>query len=159
MLIPIGLSIRPIGVKSNSEKERMTKKIVIIVTNHNQIGDTGKQTGWYLPEVAHPYHVFVSNGFKVDFASPLGGAAPVDEGSVKSFEKDKISVEFIENKEIQDQIQNSLKISDLKASDYVALFFAGGHGPMYDIPQHEPVQKLSAEIYENNGVGKKKKKN
>eukprot|EP01080_Neovahlkampfia_damariscottae_P010976 gene10976-3683_t len=130
----------------------MTKRIVIIVTNHNQIGNTGKQTGWYLPEVAHPYHVFVSNGYKVDFASPLGGPAPVDEGSVTAFSEDKVSVEFYSNKKIQDEIQNSLKISDLNAKDYDALFFAGGHGPMYDIPQHEPVQKLAANIYENKGV-------
>jgi putative intracellular protease/amidase len=127
-------------------------KVVIILTNHNQIGNTGIQTGWYLPEVAHPYHVFVENGFTVDFASPLGGATPIDEGSVKSFKEEKICQEFLANTKAQEQTQNSLKVSDLSAKDYVALFFAGGHGPMYDIPQHEETQKLAAAIYENSGV-------
>jgi len=134
------------------QSKKEMSKIVIVVTNNSVLGKSGKQTGYYLPEVAHPYDVFTKNGFKVDFASPLGGYAPVDEGSVREVEKDKLCMEFHNDPKMQEALKNTKKIEDLKASDYVALFIAGGHGPVFDIPQHEPTQKLASDVYKNGGV-------
>ena len=55
----------------------MVKRVLIVLTSHDQLGQTGNKTGWYLPEVAHPYHVFKSKGYVVDFISPKGGKAPM----------------------------------------------------------------------------------
>jgi putative intracellular protease/amidase len=127
-------------------------KILIIVTNQNIIPKNNKQTGYYLPEVAHPYHVFIQAGFAVDFASPLGGLSPCDEGSIQAYANDKICQEFQKDEKVQHALKHTHKVEDLKSSDYAAIFFAGGHGPMFDIPTHKPTLKISAEIYEAHGV-------
>ena len=66
----------------------MSNKVIIAVTNHDRLGDTGQKTGWYLPEVAHPYNVFIKAGLQVTFVSPKGGKAPM----VRSFKYCYISV-------------------------------------------------------------------
>lgn len=126
--------------------------VLLIVTNHEQLGKTGKKTGYYLPEAAHPYYVFVKNGFKVVFASPNGGKSPCDEGSIKAFEKDEECVKFLNDKSIQDQLENTHKISELNPKDFVAAVFVGGHGPVFDIPEHKPTQDFVSAVYENSGV-------
>jgi putative intracellular protease/amidase len=95
------------------------------------LGNTGKQTGFYLPEVAHPYHIFVSNNYEVVFASPKGGESPCDEGSIKSYKNDKICVDFWNDLEIKKLLKNTHQSSDLSYKDYKAIYFAGGHGLNY----------------------------
>lgn len=107
--------------------------ILIVVTNHEQLGNTGKKTGYYLPEAAHPYYVFVKNGFKVVFASPKGGKSPCDESSISAFSKDEECVKFLNDKDIQNQLENTHKIEDLNPKDFVCVFYAGGHGPVSEI--------------------------
>jgi len=130
----------------------MSTAILIAVTNNNKLGNTGKQTGWYLPEVSHPYDEFVKAGFKVDFVSPKGGVAPVDEGSVKTYENDASCAAFLKNEEALKKLKNTFSPSQIKAKEYKALYFAGGHGPMYDMPDCKEMQQLATQIYENKGV-------
>jgi len=126
--------------------------ILIAVTNNDKLGNTGKQTGWYLPEVAHPYDVFVSAGYSVDFVSPKGGNAPVDENSVQNYNKDPSCIEFLKNEVALNKLKNTIKPSEVNPKDYKTLFFAGGHGPMFDMPDCKEMAQLATSIYENNGV-------
>ncbi|KAL6070871.1 Type 1 glutamine amidotransferase domain-containing protein [Balamuthia mandrillaris] len=128
------------------------KVVVIVVTNHDKLGNTGKQTGWYLPEVAHPHKVFVDNGYQVVFVSPKGGKAPVDEGSVTAFKDDPVSTDFLKNDKVTAELQNTKSPSQIDPSKVQAIFYAGGHGPMFDLPEDEQVAKLATAIYENGGV-------
>lgn len=123
-------------------------KILIVLTNCDKLGDTGHKTGWYLPEVAHPYHVFKEANFDVEFLSPLGGKAPMDPGSGEQFASDPQCQAFLANKEAMGAIENTKTTNDVKASDYKAIFYAGGHGPMFDLADCKHVAELCTEMYE-----------
>ncbi|KAE9410387.1 class I glutamine amidotransferase-like protein [Gymnopus androsaceus JB14] len=105
----------------------------------------GGQTGWYLPEAAHPYYVLAPH-FKVDFASPKGANPPVDEGSVKNF-TDKESVEFLKDETVKAKFTSAKKLSDVDAKDYDAIFYVGGHGPVLDLATDPVNIKLASDFY------------
>lgn len=125
-------------------------KVLIVVTSHAQLGATGKPTGWYLPEVAHPYYALTSAGFAVDFASPLGGKAPMDPKSVHS--DDDESARFLADPALSERIANTLRPDAIDPKNYGAIVYAGGHGTMWDFPGDEKLARLASAIYENGGV-------
>lgn len=129
-------------------------KVIIVLTNHGDLGKTGNKTGWYLPEVAHPYKVFKAAGWNVTFVSPKGGKAPMDPGSGEMFKEDKDCQEFLSNAGVMKEIENTKKPSDVKGNikDYAVIFYAGGHGPMWDLADDKAVAELATAIYENNGI-------
>jgi len=115
------------------KKKKKGPKVIIVVTNHTKFSDKKKETtGWYLPEVAHPYYEFADNNVDVIFASPRGGLAECDPGSIKNYEHDPKCVAFIEDKLDKDNKLETYAISALNHKDYQAIYFAGGHGTMYD---------------------------
>lgn len=126
------------------------KNALIVITSHDKLGDTGKKTGWYLSEVSHVYYPLVQAGFTVDFASPKGGAAPMDE--VSRDLKDPQNKKFLEDKNILAQIQNTLPLEKVDPKKYHVVHFAGGHGTMWDFPDNETLQHIVASIYKNRGV-------
>ncbi|XP_066282809.1 uncharacterized protein [Branchiostoma lanceolatum] len=126
--------------------------VLLVVTGHGQMGNTGNPTGWYLPEVAHPWKVFTEAGLKVTFASPKGGKTPLDPSSVEAFKADPICTKFMENKDVMGQLDTTTSLADVKPSDFKAVFFAGGHGTMWDFPDDVNVQKVAVAIYEQGGV-------
>jgi len=130
------------------------KPILIVVTNQPQIGDTGKLTGFYLSEAAHPWQVFTKAGYPVRFASPKGGFAPVDPKS-KEFD-DAANSDLWAGLGVRqgdrEGLGGTLPLQEVKAADYAAVFFAGGHGAMWDFPNSEELRALTAAIYENGGV-------
>lgn len=128
--------------------KKMEKKILFVVTSHSEKGSSGQKTGYYLGEVAHPWKVLTDAGYEIDFVSPKGGEAPVDGLDLN----DPVNKEFWESKKYHQRITNSLKPSQVKASDYVAIYYAGGHGAMWDLPGDKAIAKIAAEIYENNGI-------
>lgn len=125
-------------------------KILIVVTSHGLLGDTGKPTGYYLSEVSHPVSVFKKEGFDIDIASPQGGSAPMDENSKKL--NDPINKWFLDTPEFINKIENTLPLEKISASKYSAILFAGGHGTMWDFPNNKILVKLTAEIYMAGGV-------
>ncbi|XP_078590349.1 uncharacterized protein LOC144870313 isoform X1 [Branchiostoma floridae x Branchiostoma japonicum] len=126
--------------------------VLLVVTGHGQLGNTGKPTGWYLPEVAHPWKVFTDAGLKVTFASPKGGKTPMDPGSAEAFKEDPICTDFLKNKDIMAQLDSTASLAKVKPGDYKAVFFAGGHGTMWDFPDDVNVQKVTTAVYEQGGV-------
>lgn len=128
--------------------------ILLVLTNHAELGDTGKPTGFFLSEAAHPYEVFTASGHPVTLASPQGGFAPIDP---KSFDlEDKANAAFWKKfgnaDDAKPGINATAVLKDLDAGDYGAIFFAGGHGTVWDFPDSEAVRKFTARIYENQGV-------
>ena len=127
-----------------------SKPILIVVTNHDQIGKTGTPTGYFLSEVAHPWQVFTEAGYEVEFASPRGGFAPMDP---KSFDlNDKINKAFWHNLDAVQGVAHTQKLGKLDPEAYAAIFFAGGHGTMWDFPNSKSVRKIVAKHYKNGGV-------
>lgn len=140
----------PAGNNTAGEANADAPRILIVVTSHEQLGNTGKQTGYYLSEVSHPWHVFTEAGFTVDFASPQGGNAPVDPKSLNR--DDPINAAFLDDERAAAKIADTLAPSQVDPEDYAAIFFAGGHGTMWDFPDHEKLQHLTATIYQQRGV-------
>ncbi|XP_067671883.1 uncharacterized protein [Haliotis asinina] len=127
-------------------------KVLFVVTNHDQLGDTGKKTGWYLPEVAHPYDIFKRAGHDIVFVSPTGGKAPMDPSSYEAYKDDPICKLFLEDTNVASQLDNTKSPSQINASEFKVIFYAGGHGPMFDLPQCDAIGKLGARIYQNGGI-------
>ncbi|KAJ6087357.1 hypothetical protein N7467_006271 [Penicillium canescens] len=110
----------------------MTPKVLIVLTSHGKIDATGNPTGWYLPEFAHPHEV-LKNKVSLTIASPKGGEAPLDPASVKMFESDAVSQTFL--KEQRALWENTHKLEDMlpRVGEFDAIFYVGGHGPMFDL--------------------------
>lgn len=113
----------------------------MILTSHGYLGQTGRQTGVYLPELAHPYEVFSKAGWDITVASPLGGDAPIDPKSISP--------------ELANYVQyakNTLPLTKIPVEDYDAYFVVGGHGTMWDLPDNEDLQRLLTAAYANGKV-------
>ena len=121
----------------------------MVVTNHSELGSTGKKTGYYLPEAAHPYHTFVAeSGARVVFVSPAGGESPVDPGSVEFFGQEQACQDFLASAEVTEALKNTISAQDADWSQCDAVFFVGGHGPLWDCVENEVLNQRVAEAYE-----------
>ncbi|UXI69477.1 type 1 glutamine amidotransferase domain-containing protein [Tahibacter amnicola] len=110
-------------------------KILMIVTSHDKLGNTGNATGLFLSELSHPYEVFKKNGIQVDIASPNGGKAPIDPNSLQAEDVQPF-------KHLADA---TLKLSAINTDDYAGVFIVGGHGTMYDLPTSKDLQRILIE--------------
>lgn len=126
----------------------MSKKVLVVLTSHDTLGDTGKETGFYLPEVSHPVAEFDRAGLIVEYVSPKGGEAPM----IGIELNDPLNVAFLESPEKMAQVKNTLQPSQVKPSEYDGIFYAGGHGTMWDFPNNPELDRLGATIYEQGGV-------
>ncbi len=140
------------GPREEAEAPEMTppKRAVIVVTSHDQLGDTGKQTGWYLSEVSHVYYPLIESGYEIDFASPAGGAAPMDEGSRKPEDPD--NARLLGDPVTMQRLQNTQPLAEVDPTRYHLVHFAGGHGAMWDFPSNPDVGRIAAGVYERGGV-------
>lgn len=130
------------------QSKNMKKKILFVVTSHDTKGSSGEKTGYYLGEVSHPWEVLVEAGYEIDFVSPKGGNPPVDGFDLS----DPVNKKFWEDKHYHQKITHSLKPSEVKPQDYAAIFYAGGHGAMWDLPNNKELADIASKIYEQNGV-------
>jgi putative intracellular protease/amidase len=126
----------------------MSQKVLLVLTSHNTLGNTGKDTGFYLPEVTHPEAVFARAGLEVEYVSPKGGKAP----TIGVDLTDSLNKAFLENAEKVTKIENTLHPSQVNAHEYDAIFYAGGHGTMWDLPENEELTRITATIYDRGGV-------
>lgn len=129
-------------------KSNKVKKILFVVTSHDKKGNTGEATGYYLSEVSHPWEVLHDAGYEIDFVSPKGGKAPVDGFNLE----DTVNKKFWEDKEYRSKIENTMKSSEVKPQEYAAIFYAGGHGAMWDLADNKELSDIARKIYENNGI-------
>ncbi len=126
----------------------MQPKVLIVLTSHNTLGNTGTETGFYLPEVTHPYEAFANAGFTVEFVSPQGGKAPMIGVDLE----DHLNQKFLEDPKTVAQIENTFHPSQINPTEYSAIFYAGGHGTMWDFPDDQQLANIAAAIYEQGGV-------
>src|SRR5210317_1165163 len=108
-------------------------KILMILTSHDQLGNTGEKTGFWLEEFAAPYYVFLDAGADITLASPKGGQPPVDPKSELPDFQTPATHRFDNDETARAKMAATMKLSDINASDYDAVFFPGGHGPLWDL--------------------------
>jgi putative intracellular protease/amidase len=110
-------------------------KILIVLTSHSELGNTGKKTGFWVEEFAAPYYELADAGAEITLASPKGGQPPVDPSSQLAEAQTKFTHRFDKDERLKQKLANTLKLSDVKASDYDAGFYPGGHGPLWDLTE------------------------
>jgi putative intracellular protease/amidase len=111
-------------------------KILIVLTSHDQLGDTGKKTGFWLEEFAAPYYVLKDAGAAIAVASPKGGQPPLDPKSEVPEFQTELTQRFRTDIAAQAELANTKKLADVSADDFDAVFYPGGHGPMWDMPDN-----------------------
>jgi putative intracellular protease/amidase len=125
-------------------------KILMVLTSHDQLGNTGRKTGFWLEEFAAPYFVFRDAGVDLTLASPKGGQPPVDPKSDMPENQTPAMERFKKDPAAQKALANTAKLADMKAEDFDTVFYVGGHGPMWDLAE-SPVSIALLESFYNSG--------
>jgi len=108
-------------------------KILMVLTSHSELGNTGKKTGFWIEEFAAPYYVFLDAGAAITVASPKGGQPPIDPSSDTPENQTPATIRFKADEKLQDILSQTKLLSELTADDYDAVFYPGGHGPLWDL--------------------------
>jgi putative intracellular protease/amidase len=122
-------------------------KILMVLTSHDKLGNTGRKTGFWLEEFAAPYFTFLDAGTTVILASPNGGQPPLDPISDTPEGQTDLTRRFKQDPAAQAALATTLRLADMKASDYDAVFYPGGHGPMWDLVEDPHSIALIEAIY------------
>jgi putative intracellular protease/amidase len=125
----------------------MNKKILFVLTSHEDLGDTGKKTGFWTEELAAPYYALADQGAEITLASPKGGQPPIDPKSEDPDAQTDATRRMAEDKELLGKLSNTTILSDIKMEDYDAVFYPGGHGPLWDLAEDATSQKLIVDFY------------
>lgn len=125
----------------------MANKVLFVVTSCGEMGATGKKTGYWLSEVTHPWSV-LSSAYEIDVVSPKGGKPPVDGFDLS----DPINKKYWDDPAWQQKMDHTMTPDMVKPEDYLAIFYAGGHGAMWDFPGNEQLAGIAQRIYENGGL-------
>jgi len=125
-------------------------KILMVLTSHDQLGDTGRKTGFWLEEFAAPYFVFRDAGVDLTLASPKGGQPPLDPVSDLPENQTPAMRRFKEDQAAQKVLANTVKLADVKPEEFDTVFYPGGHGPMWDLAE-SPTSIALLETFYNSG--------
>jgi putative intracellular protease/amidase len=124
------------------------RRILMILTSNDRMGDSGKPTGLWAEELAAPYYAFRDAGVEVVLASPRGGPAPIDPGSLKPRGQNDAAVErYLADEALQQQVARTRPVDEVDASGFDAVFFPGGHGTMWDLPTSAGVTRAVEQAY------------
>ncbi|MGW0363370.1 type 1 glutamine amidotransferase domain-containing protein [Streptomyces sp. NPDC002990] len=125
-------------------------KILLAVSSHDVLGDTGNRTGYSVSEAAHPYNVFIGAGHEVDFVSVRGGEPPavVFDGE----ENDPEIIGFLADETVKGKLVATRRAADVDPSEYSAIFYVGGHGAMWDFPDCPDLARIAMDIHGRGGV-------
>ncbi|NKE45317.1 type 1 glutamine amidotransferase domain-containing protein [Roseomonas frigidaquae] len=110
-------------------------KILMVLTSHDQLGDTGRKTGFWLEELAAPYYVFKDAGCEITLASPKGGRPPLDPKSAEADFQIDATRRFEADNEANAALANTVRLADVTSRDFDTVFYPGGHGPMWDLAE------------------------
>lgn len=126
----------------------MSEKFLFVVTNHDTKGSTGEPTGFYLSEVTHPWRVLRDAGYEIDFVSPKGGKAPAEGVDLS----DNVNEAFWNDPACRAKVENTLKPKDINPEEYLGVFYAGGHGTMWDFPDNADLATMTRRFFEGGAV-------
>lgn len=126
------------------------KKILFIITSHKELENTDSTTGLWIGEFTDPYYEFIDKGHQVTLASPKGGKPPIDPMSELTENITGSNRRFQDDSTAKNALNNTMKLDGISSSDYDAVFFPGGHGPMFDLASNDNSAKLILEFLKNN---------
>jgi putative intracellular protease/amidase len=117
-------------------------KVLMVITSHDQLGNTGRKTGFWLEELAAPYYVFKEAGAEITLASPKGGRPPLDPKSNEPEFRTDLTIRFEKDVAANAQLDNTVRLDSVKQEDFDTVFYPGGHGPMWDLAEDKHSAKL-----------------
>lgn len=126
------------------------KKILFVITSHGDLGNTGKKTGLWLSELAEPYFAFRSRGIEITLASPKGGKVPVDPASLEDAHGNPMVKIFLEDD--MELLEKTASLDQIDFHQYDALFYPGGHGPMWDLSQDKRNAKVLSDFFNHGKI-------
>jgi putative intracellular protease/amidase len=138
------------NISRMKQGRRTQMKILMVLTSHDQLGNTGRKTGFWLEEFAAPYFVFKDAGVELTLASPKGGQPPIDPKSDLPENQTPATKRFKQDEEAKKALSQTSKLADMKAEDFDTVFYPGGHGPMWDLAE-SPVSISLIESFYNSG--------
>jgi putative intracellular protease/amidase len=124
-------------------------KILMVITSHDQLGATGRKTGFWLEEFAAPYFVFRDAGVELTLASPKGGQPPIDPKSDLPENQTAAMARFKQDERAQRELSHTVRLADVHAEDYDTVFYPGGHGPMWDLAEDPKSIALIESFYDS----------
>lgn len=133
-----------------TEEVATAKKVLFVLTSHDELGDTGEKTGFWIEEFATPYYYMLDNDVEITIASPMGGQPPIDPKSALDDYATESTKRFNEDKETQAKLAKSVKLETVNEADYDAVFYPGGHGPLWDLAEDKNSIALIEAFYSNN---------
>ncbi|HKK39222.1 MAG TPA: type 1 glutamine amidotransferase domain-containing protein [Cryomorphaceae bacterium] len=140
-LLPVIIGFAACSQTGNGEaSEENTKeppRVLFVLTSHDELGDTGEKTGFWLEEFAAPYYTLHDKGVKITVASPEGGRAPIDPRSASEENQTEATRRFNKDTKAQSIIENTVELATVRAENYDAVFYPGGHGPLWDLAESE----------------------
>lgn len=138
------------SITAIAQNKKKMKKVLFVVTSHDKLGDTGEKTGFWIEELVAPYYELTDNGVQIDIASPLGGQPPIDPKSADPSSATEDTKRFDNDTALKSKLKQTLKLADVKQGDYDAVFYPGGHGPLWDLANDKNSIALIESFYTNN---------
>ncbi|SFE58518.1 type 1 glutamine amidotransferase domain-containing protein [Flavobacterium xueshanense] len=136
-------------ISATAQNKKGMKKVLFVVTSHDKLGNTGEKTGFWTEEFAAPYYELLDKGVQIDIATPLGGQPPIDPKSEDPSAATEDTKRFDADTELLAKLKNTHKLADVKESDYDAVFYPGGHGPLWDLATDKNSIALIESFYNN----------
>lgn len=130
-------------------KEKNMKKVLFVVTSHEKLGNTNEKTGFWVEELVAPYYELIDNGVQVDIASPLGGQPPIDPKSNDASAQTEDTKRYEKDADLLSKLKDTKKLSTINQNEYDAVFYPGGHGPLWDLAEDQSSIDLIAAFYTN----------
>jgi len=127
----------------------MSKKVLFVLTSHDELGDTGLKTGFWTEELAAPYYALSDQGVEITLASPKGGQPPIDPKSEDPSSQTDATRRMDNDEVLKEKLKNTHKLSEIKSEDFDAVFYPGGHGPLWDLAEDKVSQQLIVDFYTN----------
>lgn len=147
LLAIIAITAGSLSVTAQKSNKKGTKKVLFVVTSNDKLGNTGEKTGFWSEEFAAPYYELLDKGIEIIIASPLGGQPPIDPKSADPASATEDTKRFDADKVLQEKLKKTHKLSTINQADYDAVFYPGGHGPLWDLVEDKSSIALIESFY------------
>jgi len=149
-LIIAAIALTYTAAIAQKQNKKVMKKVLFVVTSHDKLGNTGEQTGFWTEELAAPYYALADKGIEIDIATPLGGQPPIDPKSEDPSAATEDTKRYDSDTVLLDKLKHTKKLSEVHQAAYDAVFYPGGHGPLWDLAEDANSAALIASFYTNN---------
>ena len=145
----VALTVSCLTATAQKQNKKVMKKVLFVLTSHDKLGNTGEKTGFWTEEFAAPYYELADKGVQIDIATPLGGQPPIDPKSEDPSAATEDTKRLDKDTAVLAKLKKTKKLTDVNQADYDAVFYPGGHGPLWDLAEDKTSIALIEAFYTN----------